>query len=204
MALNIGRIVSGTLGRLGEVGSSKAGLAALVGIGGMAGFTNTAGPATMDTAMDVAFGTPDADRYFTGRDMSLRGTIGAAMGGFEGGALLATAPGDMLAINPAVPNPVVSIAAGIGIGALAGSMSFKKGKTITSKILRGGRGTLAGGVVGGIVGAAIPALGVKSHMSNNQQFFSQSPYSPSSARSLMELNATGDVVLGMHNARRGY
>lgn len=200
MALSIGRIV----GRLGEVGSSKAGLAALVGIGGMAGFANTAGPATMDAAMDVAFGTPDADRYFTGRDMSLRGTIGAAIGGPLGGAVMATAPGDYYATRPAMFDPVTSIAAGVGIGAVAGSMSFKRGQTIASKMLKGARGTLAGGIVGGIVGAAIPALGVKSYMSNNQQFFSQSPYSPSSARSIMELNATGDVVLGMHNARRGY
>lgn len=179
-----------------KLGSSKFGVAAVAGTGIMAGVANTAGPATMDATMDVAFGTPDADRYFTGRDMSLRGTIGAAMGGFQGGALLATAPGDQFALNPAIVSP----AATIPIGMAAGAFAFGRKGSIKSRILKGGLGAMGGG----IVGAGISGLGLTSYISNNQQFFAQSPYAPSAARAYADLNATGDVVLGMHNARRGY
>ena len=38
---------------------------------------------------------------------------------------------------------------------------------------------------------------------NNQDFYSQSPYARS-RQLATELNASGDIVLGMHNARGGY
>jgi hypothetical protein len=190
--------VAGAIGNAGnKISSSKSATLALMGAAGAAGFANTAGPAVMDATMDVAFGTPDADRYFTGRDLSLRGAIGASAGGPLGGALMATSPGDFFAVNPTIPSPVVTAplfgTVGSGIGAMAGS---------------GVKGRIAGGIIGGIAGAGVgfvaPAIGAANYVRNNSQFFSQSPYAPSSARAYADLNATGDVVLGMHNARRGY
>jgi hypothetical protein len=76
-----------------------------------------------------------------------------------------------------------------------------------------GRGRKA--VIGGIAGllgastgfsAGLGATGVApvaSYVSNNQEFISQSPYS-SSRSTAQRLNASGDIVLGMHNSRRGY
>lgn len=202
MALKAGKILS----KLGSIGSSKTAIG-LLGAGALtSGFASVVGPATMDASMDVAFGTPNADRYFTGRDMSLRGTLGAAMGGPIGGALMSTAPGDFFAVNPAVPSPAATIPIGTAVGAMAGATAggLKGSGSIKSRIFKGALGAVGGGMVGGTIGAAIPAAGVASYMSDNRQFFSQSPYAPSSARTMADLHATGDVVLGMHNARRGY
>lgn len=205
MALKAGRILN-KLGSKVLAGSPKKTIG-LLGAGALvAGFANDTGPALMDASMDVAFGTPDADRYFTGRDMTLRGTLGAAIGGPLGGALLSTAPSDMFALNPAIPSPAATVPIGGVVGAMAGgTVSALRGSgSIKSRIFRGALGAIGGGMVGSTVGAGVSALGVRSYMSNNGQFFSQSPYSPSSARTMADLNATGDVVLGMHNARRGY
>lgn len=202
MALKAGKILS----KLGSMGSSKTAIG-LLGAGALtSGFTGVVGPATMDATMDVAFGTPDADRYFTGRDMSFRGMVGASMGGPMGGALMATSPGDYFAVNPEVPNPAATIPIGTAVGAMAGGTvgALRGSGSIKSRIFKGALGAAGGGMIGGTVGAAIPTAGALSYMSNNRQFFSQSPYAPSSARTMMDLNATGDVVLGMHNARRGY
>ena len=60
------------------------------------------------------------------------------------------------------------------------------------------------GVRGAIIGGAIgTTAALANRISNNQEFYSQSPYS-SSGSTAANLNATGDIVLGMHNSRRGY
>lgn len=191
------------------VGSSLSGRTAMTALAGgafFAGMANKAGPTAMDAAMETAFGDANADRYFTGRDLSLRTFMGASIGGLGGEMLQMTDSGDYMATSPIMPaNPLVSSAAGAGvgtgIGSLAGAAIAKaRGKGgIKGALLGGVIGNIAGGIMGGAASASVPL----SHMRNNQQFFSQSPYSPMLGTS-GNLNATGDIVLGMHNARRGY
>jgi hypothetical protein len=60
-----------------------------------------------------------------------------------------------------------------------------------------------GAIAGAAIGAASPLMYTAGRIRNNQEFYSQSPYSRS--RQLAnELNASGDIVLGMHNSRGGY
>ena len=88
-------------------------------------------------------------------------------------------------------------------GAAAGSFL---GSSIGPKTARVGKvaGGLVGGFIGGLVGAVIPvAGGIGGHLSANRDFYQNSPYS-SSRQTSQALNASGDIVLGMHNSRRGY
>lgn len=71
----------------------------------------------------------------------------------------------------------------------------------------GGAKSLRRGLVGGGIFAAASigagALGARSYMNNNEQFFNESPYAGRTSASVASaLNASGDIVLGMHNSRR--
>ena len=74
-----------------------------------------------------------------------------------------------------------------------------------------GRRAIIGGIAGLVgasagISAGIGATGaapVASHLSQNREFMSQSPYSTSRSTAV-NLNASGNIVLGMHNSRRGY
>lgn len=70
--------------------------------------------------------------------------------------------------------------------------------------LGGPKTRIAGAIAGAAIGAAaLPAAFVGGHIRGNQQFYSQSPYN-NSLRRAEQLNASGDIVLGMHNSRGGY
>lgn len=188
---------------IGKVGRSISGMSgrSMVGVGVASfglGMANTVGPEARDATFDAVLGTPDADRYFTGRKFSARFLAGQAIGGPVGTAMQATAPSDSLAVNPAIPtNPVVSGPAGMGIGGLIGfgaakRFGFGAGKSIA-----------IGAAIGGTMGAAAPVQGALSYTRQNRDFFTESPYGRSSSANA-ELSAVGDIVLGMHNSRRGY
>jgi len=186
-ALAVGRPL-GAVGRgLNRVGSSRAGLMGVAAVAGTAGLLSETVPATQDLAFEAAFGDANADRYFTGRDLSSRFLIGSMMGGVGGGILQASAPGDFVATNPAAG------AATVGLGGAGGAVA---GGFVGSVFSRGVRGAIVGGAIG-----ALATLG--NRLQNNREFYSQSPYS-SSGSTAAGLNATGDIVLGMHNSRRGY
>jgi uncharacterized protein YcfJ len=84
------------------------------------------------------------------------------------------------------------------------------GTTVLGGIIGGVAGGMGGakfGAIGAIAGAAVGATApleyTRRRIRSNQDFYSQSPYARS--RQLAnELNASGDIVLGMHNARGGY
>lgn len=236
-------------GAVGDRLSGRAAMGAIAGGAFFAGMANKVGPATMDATMEAAFGDANADRYFTGRDLSFRTMAGGALGGNIGAAMQMSSPGDYFAQKPNIlANPMVTggtgaIAGGIiggflgrkkgaMIGAAAGSaigagasllpvvpnnefinpMTTASAGALTGAVSGGilgkvaGRGiigTVAGGVIGGIAGGVAGIAAPISHMRNNKQFFSQSPYSPMTTNS-GNLNASGDIVLGMHNSRRGY
>jgi len=179
----IGRSISGMSGRsMAGLGVASFGL----------GMANTVGPEARDATFDAVLGTPDADKYFTGRKFSARFLAGQTIGGPVGTAMQATAPLDLLSVNPPIPvNPVNSGAGGMGIGGAIGG------------IIGRGKGAAIGAAIGGTIGAAVPVAGVRAYTKHNRDFFTQSPYGRSSSANA-ELSAVGDIVLGMHNSRRGY
>lgn len=66
----------------------------------------------------------------------------------------------------------------------------------------GAKTRAAGAILGAVTGAAaFPALYAKGHLERNKQFYDQSPYNNVSLRNAEALNASGDIVLGMHNSR---
>lgn len=209
----------GALGRatgnsLNNLSNSKVGMGILGAGMFAAGGMSVTGPAVKDAALEAAFGDSEADRYFTGRDLDARFFAGSLMGGVGGGLLQATAPGDYLAANPVMGSEgafMGSLFAARTAGGIVGSMpgaaagSFL-GSSIGPKTARVGKvaGGLVGGFIGGLVGAVIPvAGGIGGHLSANRDFYQNSPYS-SSRQTSQALNASGDIVLGMHNSRRGY
>lgn len=128
--------------------------------------------------------------------------IGAGIGGFLGGT------GGMGSVGSA---PFVT-AGGAVAGAVAGGVKGFKGgvkKGIAGTML-GAIGGAAGGAAlsgGMIAGSVAPGLAAtRAQMANNQLFYDQSPLrSRSASMDLMShTNAVGDIVLGMHNSRRGY
>ena len=216
--LNFGKRVGQGTGRAlrrapATIGSSRVAMGAL-GIGALAlGVGSQVGPATKDAALGAAFGDENADRYFTGRDLDSRFLVGSMMGGVGGGMLQATAPGDVLATNAGFPGGgpgVLASSATTGaVGAAAGGVTGSLiGGAIGGAFSMGKAGKMAGGAMGGLaglaLGASLPSAAIiGGHINRNQDFYQQSPYSGSSATA-SQLSASGDIVLGMHNSRRGY
>lgn len=217
--LNIGKTVGeGAARGIGRgatrLGSSKGGLLAVGALAGVAGLLSSVGPSAKDATLEAAFGDKNADRYFTGRSLDTRFLVGSMMGGVGGGILQATAPGDLMATNPAV-GLAGGITGGLGgglagaaLGGFAGSSAIGALKELVEGTkaapFMAGASKLGAGTMGAIVGGAIGASAVLGRMiKGNQQFYAESPYMPSSAVA-SQLNATGDIVLGMHNSRRGY
>lgn len=179
------------------VGKRVAGTA-LAGAFGL-GVMNTTAPAVKDAAMQSAFGDPNADKYFTGRDLDTRFMMGGAIGGTLGGAMQLSAPGDF-----GFANPGIAAGAGASIGALGGAAGLGSiGAIIGSRRGRVGKGM--GGAIGGLVGLGLgAATGYSASMQNNRNFYRNSPYARNaSSQTAMNLSAVGDIVLGMHNNRGG-
>jgi hypothetical protein len=208
---NSGGFLKGVAGAAAGLGGSRKAMGALaIGAFG-AGMMSKAGPAAMDATMEGAFGDANADRYFTGRDLSLRTFAGAGIGGLGGEMLQVSSPGDYAATNAMIPPPSGAGVGGSLLGAAAGAAAggklaaikaakkgAVKGSTLKGKVIGAGLGALTGGMVG--AGSAF--VGTAQYMKNNRQFFSESPYSPVGSNSM--LSASGDIVLGMHNSRRSY
>lgn len=216
--LNFGKKVAmGAAERLGRapasIMSSRAAMGAL-GAGVFAlGVGSKVGPATKDAALGAAFGDENADRYFTGRDLNARTLVGSMMGGVGGGMLQASAPGDFMATHAGVPGGgttmlAATAAGGVSGGVVGGVAGSAIGGAIGTALSMGTFGKVAGGAIGGLAGAALggslPSAGlIGGHITDNQEFYRQSPYSSSSSTA-SQLSASGDIVLGMHNSRRGY
>lgn len=165
------------------------GFGALFGLGAM----NSAGQSAKEGMMEAAFGSPDADRAFLGTELSGRFLAGSVLGGPIGGLMQASAPLDYMKTNPIGPTPKTQLGTTVLGGAIGGLIGG----------MRGGRAGAIGAIAGAAVGAAAPLEYTRRRIAANQDFYSQSPYARS--RQLAnELNASGDIVLGMHNARGGY
>lgn len=143
--------------------------------------------------------------------------IGAGVGAFLGGT---AGMGSMRsAAATTVGGTTAGAVAGGAVGAtLAGIRGMKRGKAlgVVSGLAGGIAGIGVGGAVGGTAGAAVgagmiagsvapPLAATGGYVRQNQRFFDESPYNGrKSATTASVLNASGDIVLGMHNSRRGY
>jgi hypothetical protein len=129
---------------------------------------------------------------------------GAATGGVLGGALMASNLSDVTRMNTFAPNAAavtgMTAAGGIG-GAVAGAkIAGRAGGGARSKVLSG----IAGAAIGSIGGASMSMAGVANYAQRNRNFFASSPYGNQSSATAAALNASGNIVLGMHNSRNGY
>lgn len=94
--------------------------------------------------------------------------------------------------------PVVG---GKNIPLIGGKKILSAGKMSSGR----GRAVMAGlGMVGAITGAGIGGSAyARNYVNRNKEFFQQNPYSRGSAMQASSTQAYGDLVLGMHNSRRG-
>lgn len=157
------------------------------------------------------------------------GILGAGAGGVlgsvvGGGATMAANPGTAGMVGTGMGG-MVGGAIGLAVGSRKGFLGAMKGGII---------GAGLGGATGGTLGAAAPIAMTANHVGNNKKFYSQSPYArtssmgynplvsgdamsaavrnivpdpsyrSSSLETAQQLNASGNIVLGMHNSRRGY
>ena len=168
-----------------------------------AGMANTVGKGAIDNAMDIAFDNPEADQAVLGTDLTPSIAMGAGISGMAGAPFrMANAQAlNMYGANPTGERLLTgTAAAGVG-GALGGA--FIGGRLLTRKSgIRGKIGGAVGGaILGGLAGSSAAAgagIAATGHYAKN--------YGRSSNSSLMtaqSLNANGNIVLGMHNSRRG-
>jgi hypothetical protein len=212
---SLGKVVRGGGRGLSRLGSNRGSLLAIGAIAGTAGLASKVGPAARDATLEVGLGDKDADRYFMGSKLSARSLVGAGMGGPLGTAIQMTSPGDFYKTNPIMPAGVGGQAiAGAGVGGLAGGiggalLGVKSGGSTFGKVAKGIVGGVMGAGMGATIGGAVPVAGAgiatKAYMNDNADFFGSSPYSGKGTQQIMnDLGASGNIVLGMHNSRKGY
>lgn len=196
--------------------TSKAGAIGIIGAAAGIGMASKTLPAARDAAMDVAFGDPNADETFLGRKLTPGAVVDSMMPGGTAGTTAAAATG-------------LGALVGGGIGAAAGRKSGLRAfasSGVTDNLLSPVTRTLGGGIGGAIVGAGIGAgifaSAASAYVNRNERFFRESPYvgnrrlnrdmsyggnlyssRNTSLQTAQELNADGNIVLGMHNLRRG-
>lgn len=184
-------------GRLSNAGSalsrgagSKTVLGLLTAGAVVKGLSDSVGQSAIGNAMDIAFDNPEADRAVLGTDLTPSLLLGeAGLGPISGIAR------NMNAMKYGInTGPVLPAATTAGLGALGAIGGAKIG---------GALGAVAGGAIGSIAGAALGMAPTLGYMSNNRQLLKESPFSSTSLITADMLNASGDIVFGMHNSRRG-
>jgi hypothetical protein len=195
-----------------KAATSSLGTKAIIGGAAAVGMYNVAARPAMDAAMDVAFDDPDADKSFTGGKLSPLIFGGGAIGGAASSAKFLS---PQYADDYAIPlNPAAGIGAGTAIGAGLGGL-----------VTRSAKGTALGGLMGGAIATAgyvktgnhrgekalKTAYGGSRRLDPNtlEHNWDTGPSDPrdayrnSSSRISEQMNSSGDIVLGMHNMRRG-
>ena len=200
---------------LSSLGTNRGSLMAIGAIAGTAGLASKVGPAARDAALEVGLGDENADRYFIGSKLSARSLVGAGIGGPLGTAMQMTSPGDFNKTNPIMIGGVgQQTVAGAGLGGVAGGiggafLGAKSGGSTFGRVAKGIVGGVMGAGMGATIGGAAPlasaGIATKAYMNDNADFFANSPYSRKGTQQIMnDTGASGNIVLGMHNSRRGY
>jgi len=219
MPLNIGRAIKGATKLSGRAasatakssGARKAGMGLLLGGAVIAGVVNGS-KGLVDGAFDVAFDNPEADKAFTGGDVGPGYVASQMVGGPIGAVGKATGPlgqaAGAAAAGPVAVGGGLALGGGAGVFGLAAagyaaSNLIGKGENLAAKKLFK-RGMIGSGTAAGIGGAALlgSAYAAKKLVSK----MSTSPYANrrSSKGQEERLGASGNIVLGMQNSRRGY
>ena len=219
MPLNIGRAIKGATKLSGRAasatakssGARKAGMGLLIGGAAVAGVVSGS-KGLVDGAFDVAFDNPEADRAFTGGDVGPGYVASQIVGGPVGAIGKAAGPlgqaAGAAAAGPVAVGGGLALGGGAGVFGLAAagyasSNLIGKGENLAAKKLFK-RGMIGSGTAAGIGGAALvgSAYAAKKLISK----MSTSPYANrrSSKGQEERLGASGKIVLGMQNSRRGY
>ena len=181
--------------------AGKVGVGALLVGAGLKGFYNQVAPATIDAGMDIAFGDPQADQKVLGTDLTPSMIYGKS--GLPGSNAAMRLPNNLKrrGLNPGGRAALIGAPAfgatlgGLGAAAIGRKIGLK-GKNLA-------KASAAGAFIGGgagLVGSISNPINVAR---NNSQIMSQSPFYNQSALNAERLNASGNIVLGMHNQRRG-
>jgi hypothetical protein len=157
---------------------------------------------TIDNAMDIAFDNPQADQAVLGTDLT---PSLALAGGVSGAAGLPFRFANAGALSMYGANSLGTMAKGGVVAGGLGGLGGALGGGILGGKKYGIKGAIGGAIAGGIGGASIGAgsvgmIGMREAAGNAQK------YGRSGNSSLMTaqaLNANGNIVLGMHNSRRG-
>jgi len=188
---------------MGAIGAGAA--ATYFGYKGIKGFAGQVIPAGVDASMDVAFNDPQADRSMLGTDLTPSLYLGHRAPGIIGSTargLNATRFGVGAHSNPARAGVALGGIGGLVGGALGAVKGYASGGRAGA--IRGGILGAAGGVVaGGAIGAGGQATMAYKTMQTNSQIIRESPFYNQSALTAERLNASGNIVFGMHNQRRG-
>lgn len=200
------------LGKIGKLaggmaqgaGNSKVLAATVIGGSFLAGMGNKTGEAAISGTMDVAFGTPDADNYMLGgRDLTPSLAMGSLMPGIAGMPARLKNAADLgmygYGSSAMASAPLAGAGMGMAVGAIGGQIAKKRGVPH----IGGVRGALAGAAIGGAIGLAGAVQTATHPYRSNPNLFRNSPYYNTSLSNAERLNASGDIVLGMHNTRRG-
>jgi hypothetical protein len=133
---------------------------------------------------------------FRGTMIAGAGAIGAAVGA-SGGGMSETL--SVYGPDPTVGANLATAGIGTALGGAIGGLGYGYGKSFKKAAI----GTAIGATIGGLGGAAVVPGMAMSRVRDNRQLLSSSPYSTSLATA-QALNASGDIVLGMHNSRKSY
>jgi hypothetical protein len=173
--------------------AAKMGMGALLAGSALAGAVSGSGE-VIDSAFDVAFDDPQADRAFLGADLG----PGYFASQPFGGAIAAAGRGGMYANA----NTIAGGAGLAGIGAGVGAIGMAVGAGGLLK--RNMKASLIGGGIA-MAGAAMGTAGGMSMASGMQEASARkNPFLNTSSATANRLSASGDIVLGAHNSRRGY
>ena len=184
------------MGGGGGLGKTAFGVA--IAGGALSGLSNI-GNSAIDNAMEIAFDNAQADRAVLGTDLSPSLLLGeAGLGAISGTARNMNAL--KYGVNTGPGLPIATTAGGAALGGMGGAGLGFKMKGIKGMLAGGAIGSIVGGSVGGGIGIAPTAA----YLRQNQQLLKESPFSNTSLVTADALNASGDIVFGMHNSRRGY
>lgn len=168
---------------------------AYFGYKGLKGFTDQVVPNAIDNAMDVAFGDPQADRGVLGTDLTP--SMLYMNSGLPGKRIARARNLDRTGFDIGATGSAITVAGatgfGAGLGALAGKVANFNPKL----------GAKIGGGVGAAIGMYSAANNTIGTAVRNRQIIGESPFYNQSLLTAQRLNASGNIVLGMHNQRRG-
>ena len=138
------------------------------------------------------------------------------MDGLGAGAVNAAARASLYENAAQIGGGFIGGLAGLGVagaGAAAGGAGFAASAAMKRMDLGFGRGSLRGpnlfpklsygGAIAGAAGVGLGIAGARA-MVSGMKSYSTSPYINTSGNTADRLNASGDIVLGAHNSRRGY